>query len=262
MAEELSFSIAHIFEIASKIPKGDGAVQRNLPPEYGYAHDLLLLIADRRFCHLIVDRVPGFAIMCFELAAKYSNVPFAQFSRNVGEEFIANKASAFYQEDSGFESGLFGYMKPVTTSVFGSYELLERCATQNACPLDVDYRRLDTFDEKQMEGFSRAASAFFDSYLREAKGQTHSYALARLLHSFKSTLTSTYKLKGPSDNFWNTPEFQRLRITVGFVRDAMRNLDKHAVRRTRLRRKEPHLEVKTFANETRKEPVCAFLKLD
>jgi hypothetical protein len=101
--------------------------------------------------------------MCFELAARYSNVPFAQFSRNVGEEFIANEASAFYQEDSGFESGLFGYMKPVT-SVFGSYELLERCATQNACPLDVDYRRLDTFDEKQMEGFSRAASAFFDSY--------------------------------------------------------------------------------------------------
>jgi hypothetical protein len=35
VAEELSFSIAHIFEIASKIPKGDGAVQRNLPPEYG-----------------------------------------------------------------------------------------------------------------------------------------------------------------------------------------------------------------------------------
>jgi hypothetical protein len=93
-----------------------------------------------------------------------------------------------------------------------------------------------------MEGFSRAALAYFDSYLREAKGQTHSYALARLLHSFESTLTSTYKLKGPSDNFWNMPEFQRLRITVRFVRDAIRSLDKHAVRPTRLRRKEPQLE--------------------
>ncbi|MGH7887734.1 MAG: hypothetical protein ACREPG_07700, partial [Candidatus Binatia bacterium] len=186
VAEELSFSIARIFESASKIPNDGGTIQPTLSPEHGYAHDHLLLIADRRFCHLIVDRVPGFAIMCFELAAKYPTVPFAQFSRNIGEEFISNKDSAFYQEDSGFESGFIGYLKPITTTVFGSYKLIERCATQNACPLDTNYRTLATFDEKQMEGFARAALAFVDSYLQEDKGQTHSFAFARLIGSFEN----------------------------------------------------------------------------
>lgn len=246
VAEELSFSIARIFQGASKIPNDGGTIQPKLSPEHGYAHDLLLLIADRRFCHLIVDRVPGFAIMCFELAAKYPTVPFAQFSRNIGEEFISNKDSAFYQEDSGFESGFFGYLKPITTTVFGSYKLIERCATQNACPLDTNYRRLATFDEKQMEGFTRAALAFMDSYLQEDKGQTHSFAFARLIGSFQNTLAGTYKLKGASGDYWKTPEYQRLEITVRFVGDAISSLEKHAIRPNRLRRKEPRRHYDTF----------------
>jgi hypothetical protein len=240
VAEELSYSIDRIFESASKIPNNGNTIQPKLSPEHGYAHDLLLLIADRRFCHLIVDRVPDFAIRCFELAAKYPTVPFAQFSRNVGEEFISNKDSAFYQEDSGFESGFFGYWRPITTTVFGSYKLVERCATKNACPLDTHYRRLAAFDEKQMEGFARAALAFLDSYLQEDKGQTHSFAFARLLGSFESAVAGTSKLKGALGDYWKTPEYQRLEITVRFVGDAISSLDKHAIRPTRLRRKGPH----------------------
>ncbi|HUZ91687.1 MAG TPA: hypothetical protein VMU78_07290 [Methylocella sp.] len=246
VAEELSFSIARIFERAAKIPNGDGAVQRMLPPEQGYARSLLLLIADRRFCHLIVDRVPGFAIQCFELAAKYPNIPFAQFSRNVGEEFITNETSAFYQEDSGFQSGFFGYLKPITTTVFGSYKLVERCASKNACPLDISYKWLDTFDEKQMEGFSRAALAFFDSYLQEDKGQTHSFAFARLINSFKNSLRGTYKLKGASGDYWKTPEYHHLAITAEFVHDAINSLDKHAIRPNGLRRKKVGRHYDTF----------------
>lgn len=238
VAEELSNSITDVFESASRVPGDGSGNQRKLPPEQEFAHYLLLLIADGRFCHLIVDRVPGFALLCFELAAKYPNVPFAQFSRNIGEAFITNKGSAFYQEESGFESGLFGYVKPVTTFIFGCYELVEHCASRNACPLDIDYSKLVTFDKIQMDGFRRAALAFFSSYLQKTKGQIHSFACARLLHSFRSTTSGTYKLNGASGEFWNMPEYQRLEITVDFVRDAIGSLDKHAVRPTTLKHKD------------------------
>ncbi len=89
----------------------------------------------------------------------------------------------------------------------------------------------------QLEGFSRASLAFFDSYLGYNKGQTHSYALARLLSFFESILADTYNLKGTSVA-WNTIEYKRLRVTVRFVRDAIVLLDKHGVCPMRLRKKQ------------------------
>jgi|SRR5271165_3066752 len=105
IAEELNQSLVDIFSVVSSIKN----LNKNTPYEYqGIAHNLVLALADKRFCALIVDRVPAFALRCFELAREHPIVPFANFSRNVGEEFITNKYSAFYQEESGYQSGYFG----------------------------------------------------------------------------------------------------------------------------------------------------------
>jgi hypothetical protein len=227
IAEELT-SIEDVFCAASKIPLGKAA---EAPPIHqACAHDLLLTIADRRFCNVIVDRVPFFAIQCFALAEKYQNAPFSQFSRNIGEEFIVNTGSAFYQEDSGFSSGYFGYAKPITGVVFGCFPLIERCAARdNASPLDLNYQVVPSLNATQMRGFTRAGLIFFESYLRETKAKEHSFAFARLLASYKSSLSGLYRLRNSTD-VCDSPELSRLHCVVDFTKDAIKTIDKYELK--------------------------------
>ena len=233
IAEDLGRTMEDIFRLASKRlaskvnSRGDSS---SVPIEQACAHDLLLTLADRRFCNLIVDRNPAFAIQCFMLAAKYPNAPFAQFSRNVGEEFIVNTESAFYQEDSGYTSGYFGYAKPITNAVFGSYELIERCASASVSPLDVHYSVVGTLNATQMEGFTRAGLAFFKAYLENTNSQRHSYAFARLLESIKNSASGLYKLNNLSTDEWNAPEYARFKSAAHFLREAIIILDKSGIK--------------------------------
>ena len=228
IAEDLSYTIDDIFRLASKVKFHKSPSKP--PVEEVCAYDLLLLLADRRFCNLIVDRDPGFAIRCFLLATEYPGVPFAQFSRNIGEEFVVNSSSAFYQEESGYSSGYFGYAKPITGAVFGSYELIERCATEGASPLDLHYSVIDSLDSIQIEGFKRAALSFFDSYLKKNKYQHHSYAFARLIDSMISCARSIYKINGQSIDTHRSSEYARFSTVADFFKEAINLLDKSGIK--------------------------------
>jgi hypothetical protein len=191
VAEELRRSLPSIFTIAAgNLPHRKKKVDENVAQDC--ARQLLLLLADRRFCRVVVDKVPSFAFTCFLLAqeSSYRNVPIFQFARNIGQEFIKNTGSSFYQEESGYYSGLVGYAKPATKIVFGSYEFIERCASQGASPIDTDYREFNAFNPVQLEGYTRAALAFLESNLQITKGRsrTHSYALARMLDALGGPL--------------------------------------------------------------------------
>jgi hypothetical protein len=182
LAEELPRSIERIVAFAAKTPPADSDAK---PTQMSLAEDrarhLLLLLGDRRFCRVVVDRAPAFAFACFLEAQKHigDRLPIFQFARNIGQEFIRNTDSAFYQEDSGFDSGLVGYQKPVTNVVFGNYRFVERCASEGESPIDTDYQEFGKFNEKQMEGYTRAALAFFEAYITATHGRAyaHSYAV-------------------------------------------------------------------------------------
>jgi hypothetical protein len=197
---------------------------RVVPDHQGWAHDLLLVLADQRFCALIVDRLPVFALQCFELAIEYPNVPFAQLSRNIGQEFILNTNSAFYQEESGFRSGYFGIAKPVTSLVYGTYSLVERCANAGSSSLEIQSFTRSGLDAEQMEGFTRAGLAFLRDYLKETSGRKHSYALARLLDEYKNCLFGSYRLDSDADNSWDSVEFARVRKVAEFITSAIEAL--------------------------------------
>lgn len=233
IAEDLGGTMEALFCLASKANTSSGSPKP--PIEVAYAHSLLLTLADRRFCKLIVERDPAFAVQCFVLAAKYPEAPFAQFSRNVGEEFILNTDSAFYQEESGFSSGYFGYSKPVTSAVFGSYELIERCAVTALSPLDLDFSILDALDPTQMGGFKRAGLAFFASYLANGVSEIHSYAFARLLHSYQSCSNGIYKINALPAGAWKSPEYARFSDVADFLREAIDLLDKSEIKARSLR---------------------------
>jgi hypothetical protein len=231
ISEELRYSIGNIFKLASKLTSGS----RSAPNDQACAHNLLLTIADRRFCNLVVERNPALALQCFVLAETYRAAPFTQFARNVGEEFIVNLGSAFYQEDSGYNSGYFGYSKPITSIIFGSYELIERCALQHSSPLDLRYSVVCNLDSTQVEGFTRAGLSFFDTYLDKNRSMTHSYALARLLGSLKSCASGLYKLNDLSADPSSSPEYARFKAVADFLRRAIEKLAKSGVKARSLR---------------------------
>ena len=210
IAEELRDSLGTIIALAAKLPQANDEKRNgNIPPEQVYAYEFLLLIADRRFCRTVVEKVPAFALICIETARKYPSqqLPIYQFARNIGQEFIRNTDSSFYQEDSRHHSGLVGYAQPVTKNVFGSFEFVEKCATDGASPLDTEGWEFE-FNAKQMAGYSRAALAFFESYLEKTNGRSHphSYALSRMLSSFKYSLHNIHQLNGMED-YSGRPEY-------------------------------------------------------
>lgn len=238
IAEELNYTMESVFRYASELPINPGPGPRPGPApriEQACAHDLLLTIADRRFCNIIVERNPSFAIRCFTFAEKYPGVPFTQFARNVGEEFIVNTEAAFYQEDSGYNSGYFGYAKPITAAVFGSYELVERCARQRASPLDLHYSLTSKLDAIQMEGLTRAGLSFFNSYLDKNGGKEHSYALARLLGFVESCASDIYKLNNSPVDGWKTSEYARFKAAADFIQRAANSLANSAIKPKSLR---------------------------
>ncbi|WP_363346257.1 hypothetical protein [Methylocystis echinoides] len=233
IAEDLGFTMDDIFRLAAQVSSHRNPSKLSI--DQACAHDLLLSLADRRFCDLIVERDPAFAIRCFMLAAEYPDAPFAQFSRNVGEEFIVNTGSAFYQEESGYSSGYFGYAKPITSAVFGSYELVEHCARKSVSPLDLHYLVINTLDAIQMEGFKRASLAFFKAYLEKNPYQTHSYAFARLLGSLKSCANEVYKINSLAGASWKSPEYARFEAVADFLKEAVTLLGKSGIKARSLR---------------------------
>ena len=236
IAEEISPSLNEIVRKASVIKRmpryrsGDKP-QPKAPIEIVYAQRLILLFADKRFCQIIVDRIPAFALALMEEAKKYpeSDIPIFQFARNIGQEFIKNTNSAFYQEDAGYHSGLLGYEKPITHVVFGSFHFVEQCASDGASQLDTEFRDIQEFDQNRMRGFTRAALAFFEDYLLSSKGRSypHSYALTRLMSSFTSAVSSVYQLNN-EENYLGANEYHRLRETTHFIKDAIIKLQEHA----------------------------------
>jgi hypothetical protein len=232
IAEECQESIGDIIRTAKNVSPNQ-AKQKKPKKFEACAWNMLLLIADKRFCKVVVDKVPIFALNAFQIfrEEKPRFLPIFPFARNIGQEFIRNTSSSFYQETSGFVSGYLGETKPVTNLIFGSYEFVEYCATQGESPLDTDYEEFSAFGGTQLDGFRRAAQAFLESYMRETSGKpyVHSYALHRLFSSFESSLNSLASLND-IENIYDSLAGRRLSMTVKFVEDSIGLIEKWARR--------------------------------
>jgi hypothetical protein len=226
VSEELRRSAGRIVNSASKIRNSPDS---KVSDASKFAYQLLLLLGDRRFCRLVVDKVPSLALVLFVEFQKYprADLPIFQFARNIGQQFILNISSSYYQEDSGYYSGLLGYDQPVTRAVFGNYRFIERCAERGASPLEVDLQ--GELSGEQTEGACRAGLTFLKGYLEQTKGRRHSesYALNRLLAALGHAAAGVHVLDGKTD-YYEHPSYQRLRAVANFVSKAISLIDEHA----------------------------------
>lgn len=191
------------------------------------AHDMLLLIANRKFCRVIVASSPVTAQALFEemVALSKFNIPIGQFSRNISSEAIAQKGSFLYEESDGYTSGYLGYLKPVTKAVYGNNALVRALAGTGISPLDVDYQERSKWDATQWEAYCRATLITFEAFLES--GDDNSYAINRALDAIENSCSDLYELNG-APVIYRSDIYARFRGAVDFAKEAINLIGKQA----------------------------------
>ena len=193
-----------------------------------YASDIMQMIGNRKFCRHVVASSPGMAIRLFQAAAnqKIYDAPIGQFAKNVSGEAIQNLDSNLYHEDSHYQSGLFGDLKPFTQAIYGSYRLVEELGEKFfSSPLDVDFELTRNWTATQLEAYARAVLTTYADRLNQGCWHEHSFSLNRALGEFKRSCWDVYKLDGVEDG--DSDISKRLMMSVRFVTDLIELLEKY-----------------------------------
>lgn len=244
IADELTDSVRALVDYATDRgalnnhprPRADEEITEP-PMVEAYANDLLLLIADKRFCRVIIESSPITALVLFQEMdeTKKYGIQVETFARNIVNEALANKDSFLYHEAEGYESGLIGYHKPLSQAMFANYQLVDTIDTL----LDPDLRAMWKWDADQWEAYCRVVLITFRDYVEKQFWQ-HSSVLYRAKGYIDGAASDLYKLNGLT-NIWDNDCVHRLQVVVGFIKDVVKILDeKGGAEHIRLRVRNKH----------------------
>lgn len=245
VADELAYSARALVRYATdrdrfeRFQKNeDGDEQRpNLPMVEAYANDILLLLADKRLCRAIVESSPATALAVFQemSEAKKYGIQIETFAKNIVNEALVNKDSFLYHEAEGYESGLIGYIKPLSQAMFANYNMVEAVGTM----LDPDIGGKSEWDADQWKAYCRVVLMTFRDYV-DKEFWNHSFVLYRAKGYIEHAASDLYKLNGLT-NTWDNDSVRRLEVVIEFINDAVNILDeKGAPDHIRLRVREKH----------------------
>jgi hypothetical protein len=227
IASELARSMRGIVDLYSIPVQGSGGRRYN--PKYAnHAHNLLLLIGNRKFCRHIASSAPGTAIVLFQRVSETHKyyLPLRQFATNVSTEAIQNTDSSLYHEDEGYYSGFLGYVKPFSTALFGDYRLVEGLGRDFGSPLDIDYKAVYAWNATQLEAYCRVVLITFKHYLAIGAWREHSFALSRAFDNIGKALLDAYKLNDPQTPYFPSDIASRIDAAVNFVTSAIAEIGK------------------------------------
>lgn len=240
IADELTYSASSLVEHAKdrgeiKNFKRDGDKDseplKPLPLVTSYANEILLLIADRRFCRVIVESSPGTALHLFhEIAAtKKYGIQIEVFARNIVNEALNNRDSFLFHEAEGYESGLMGYHKPLSQAIFSNFRMVETIGTV----LDIDLSEKE-LSSAQLKAYCRAVLMTFDDYVQNYLFE-HSYVLYRAKSYIEDSVSDLYQLNGLVEDSWKDDKRKKLDVVIKFIQDAVAILNKAPKPHLRLR---------------------------
>ena len=252
ITDELTYSVKSLVRYATdrgelknygfNQKEGQKAIE---PPKVtAIANDILLLIADKRFCRAIVESSPGTALAFFgEISdTKKYGIQIETFSKNIVNEALANKNSFLFHEAEGYESGLIGYQKPLSHAMFSNYKMVEAIGDL----LDPNIWDQWKWDADQWKAYCRVVLLTFRDYVENAFWN-HSYVLYRAKGYIEHAVSDLYKINGLSDTAWDDDIQQRLKVVVEFIKDAVKILEKKgAPKHIKLRMREKSSVGETF----------------
>lgn len=202
-----------------------------------YANDLLLLVADKRFCRVIVESSPGTALAIFQEMGetKKYGISVQIFARNIIREALRNTNSFLYHETEGYESGLMGYHKPLSQAMFGNLMMVDTVGTL----LDPDLVGNSKWGPAQWEAYCRLVLITLNDSTNIWRWD-HSIALQNAKSYIESAASGLYKLNTVT-NSWDRDEVQSLQIVMRFIGDTIKILnDRGLPKYLRLRVREQH----------------------
>ena len=216
---ELFYSVKSLVKYAPEMnPHNRYETNKRYDEVSGYANDLLLLIGDKRFCRAVVESSSGTAYAIFkEMAAtKKYGIQVRTFAKNILNEAILNKNSFLFHETNGYDSGLIGYLKPLSQAMFSDYQLVEKVGTL----LDPDYEYVRQWDSEQWEAYCRVVLLTLEAYIKSRESQ-HSFTLYRALGLIQNSTSELSKLNGVSVSSWDDQIYERLRVVLDFIRKSL-----------------------------------------
>lgn len=220
-AEELANSMSAIVRIAQEPTRRGGPTSKVTAPQ-AYAHHLLMLIGNRRFCKQVARTSPETAIKLFEAMGKSQKyrLPVRAFVQNLMTEALRDPDSILYDEADEFSSDLVGVAKPFSRALFGSYQLVEGLQGGMASPTDLGLIKLD-LTAAQYEAYASASLVFVAAFLKETTNGAESYALNSVFDTMKFASSGAYRLSEANGRLYDAEETRRVRIAVRFVERAV-----------------------------------------
>lgn len=189
------------------------------------ARDILLLIADPRFCRAVVESAPGLALALFSEIkdTRKLRLPIRTFGRNFMEEAMRNKNSFLYHESEGYFTGLMGYHKPLSLALFSDYALVKASGTL----FDLSLCSRD-WDSDQWSAYSRVALMTFEDFVAHHSWREPGNAF-QSIDMIAAASEDLYKLHNSNESAYESEQMKRLRVSVHFFVQALKHLDARPV---------------------------------
>lgn len=196
--------------------------KKDIPLVSAYANDILLLIADKRFCRAIVETSPGTALALFQEISrtKKYGTQVSIFSKNLVTIALSNKDSFLFHETEGYESGLIGHLKPLSHAMFSNYKMVEAIGTL----LDPDIWEKRKWDSDQWEAYCRVVLLVFRDYV-DKEFWSHSFVLYRAIGYIEHAADDLYKLNETTTSAWDDDTLNTLRVVMDFIKQAIEILE-------------------------------------
>lgn len=219
---ELERSADDLIQIATTGAEARALGEKRVLNPGSTAHDTLLLLGDRRITRYIVAAAPQTAQALFLAMAKSQkyDLPVAQMCMGITAEAVAQRDSFLYHESHGHQSGLLGYLKPVSQAIYGNFALVEGL---HGSPLDVPVEAFK-WDSEQWTAFGRAFTLTIASYAKTGR-QSHSTALASAFHNIKYAY-SGLRSKTEQESITDSGAFRNLKSVLHFVDAGVAELDR------------------------------------
>lgn len=192
-----------------------------------YAHDVILMMSNRKLCRHIVASSPSTAIAFVEEAvrAERFDLPLGGFLRSITMEALRNRDSILFHEDA-FGSDPISLFQPFRKSLYGNYRLISGVGRGLDSPLDLDFRLASDLDGEQFDAYCGIVCTTFEDYIKSKHFSRSSYTLSRALEIIGDAGKDLYKLDGQQIYTGERTPERRMVASVKFINNIVRELDK------------------------------------
>ncbi|RWY88575.1 hypothetical protein EHI44_10995 [Rhizobium leguminosarum] len=214
-----------------------GGIKREKTNTAEIAHDLVLLMGDRRLCHLVARRMPWVAAVFFREMEDYrGGIPIEQFAKNVVAELFRETNSAIHHEDDGYRSGLIGYLKPISSSLFGNSALIDSLSGGGGSPIDPLWLDTRSWSIQSWHAYSKAVLIYLKDKLRRHRSlEMIGTAIHQIGRGYEHACSDLYRVNSMAEeDYGSSIEYLRVGEVVDFVSQALQLVDDAGIQGSRL----------------------------